>query len=468
MEGESRRRWSQNNQTKVDDDIHFRLQPKQELYCGCTADMCFYGGAAGGGKTWASLTEPISYVDVEGFTCVIFRRTMADVKKPGSLWDESHNIYPYLGARPNISDMYWRFPSGVRIQFSGIERESDKYDWQGASLCLQIFEEVTHFTETQFWYMFTRSRSTCGVKPYVRATCNPDSDSWVRKLIDWWIGPDGYAIDERSGVIRYFTRLNDKIIWSDTREELMDIIPDLKAVDVNSFTFIPSKLRDNPALTKKDPSYEGKLKAQDQVTRKRLLDGNWNIRPSAGMYFQREWMNVIPIFPPDITWCRAWDFAATIKTDGNDPDQSANILIGKCPVGKYYIAEANAFWGSPHQVRRRLKKTAQDDGYDVMIRIPQDPAQAGKAQAQDMITDLDGYSVVAKPVTGDKITRYSGFSSQAEGGNVYVLESTHTSGGYDEWYNQQEGFPEIKLKDLVDCTSDGYDLLRRYSALIAV
>lgn len=74
--------------------------------------------------------------------------------------------------------------------------------------------------------MMSRNRSTCGVRPYIRATCNPDADSWVAELIAWWIDQDtGYPIPERSGRIRYFIRYDDKMIWGDTRQELVSKFP---------------------------------------------------------------------------------------------------------------------------------------------------------------------------------------------------------------------------------------------------
>ncbi len=66
-----------------------------------------------------------------------------------------------------------------------MEHEKNCYDWQGTEIAYLGFDELTHFTEKQFYYLLSRNRSVSGVKPYVRATCNPDADSWVAKLIDW-------------------------------------------------------------------------------------------------------------------------------------------------------------------------------------------------------------------------------------------------------------------------------------------
>jgi hypothetical protein len=90
------------------------------------------------------------------------------------------------------------------------------YDWQGAQITLICFDELTHFTARQFFYMVSRNRSTCGVRPYIRATCNPDADSWVADFLAWWINPaSGLPILERAGVLRYYVRVDEKIQWAD-------------------------------------------------------------------------------------------------------------------------------------------------------------------------------------------------------------------------------------------------------------
>ena len=69
--------------------------------------------------------------------------------------------------------------------------------------------------------MLSRNRTTCGIRPYVRATCNPDADSWVADFISWWIDQEtGYPIPERSGLVRYMCVLNDTIYFADTAEKL--------------------------------------------------------------------------------------------------------------------------------------------------------------------------------------------------------------------------------------------------------
>ena len=88
------------------------------------------------------------------------------------------------------------------------KRVASVYDWQGAQITLICFDELTHFSAHQFFYMVSRNRSTCGVRPYIRATCNPDADSWVADLLAWWIDQEtGLPIRERAGVVRYYIRI---------------------------------------------------------------------------------------------------------------------------------------------------------------------------------------------------------------------------------------------------------------------
>src|SRR5690606_28043454 len=105
-----------------------------------------------------------------------------------------------------------------------------------------------------------------GVKPYVRATCNPDPDSWVADLISWWIGDDGFPIPERQGVLRYFVKDGDSFIWGSTIKECLEkadyfISPLAEASGiapeyfVKSLTFIGGSLYDNKKLLGVNPEY---------------------------------------------------------------------------------------------------------------------------------------------------------------------------------------------------------------------
>ena len=165
-----------------------RPQPgPQETFLGSSADIAIYGGAAGGGKTWALLMEPLRHIGNENFGAVFFRRTTVQVRNEGGLWDESEKLYPVIGASPKEHVLSWQFPSGATVSFAHLEHDKTVLNWQGSQIPLICFDELTHFSQKQFWYMVSRNRSMCGVRPYIRATCNPDADSWVAEFISWWI-----------------------------------------------------------------------------------------------------------------------------------------------------------------------------------------------------------------------------------------------------------------------------------------
>lgn len=250
------------------------------------ADIVIGGGAAGAGKTYALLLETLRNIHVSGFNAVCFRRTTPEITNSGGLWDTSEEIYIKTGATPKTSIRLWEWSKyNSSVKFSHLEHEKDIFGWQGSQICLLMFDELTHFSARQFWYLLSRNRSKCGVKPYVRATCNPDPNSWVATLLEWWIDEDtGFPIKERIGVLRYFIRDKDRMVWGNTPEEVYEKAPYLfpKNVEqakqmVKSITFIDGKIYDNKKLLDKDPSYLANLLAQDEVERKKLLDGNWKV-----------------------------------------------------------------------------------------------------------------------------------------------------------------------------------------------
>ena len=431
----------------------------QEAFLSSPADIAIYGGAAGGGKSFALLLEPLRHIGNSQFGAVIFRRTLADVKKQGSLLDTSMGIYGAIGGRIRLDTLEWKFAGGAKIGFGHLEHEPTVLDWQGAQVPLLCFDELTHFTRSQFFYMLSRNRSTCGIRPYVRATTNPDADSWVADLISWWIDPiTGSSIPERAGVLRWFARIGDIIVWADSAAELSGSHP---GCEPKSLTFIPARLDDNKILVTADPGYRANLMALPLVERERLLGGNWKIRPAAGLYFRRHWCKVVDAVPAGTRFVRGWDLAATPKAENNDPDWTTGTKIGRQPDGRFIVAHHLRMREAPLAVERALLNTASGDGRDVAIALPQDPAQAGKSQAANYVRLLAGYDVRVQSIGGDKATRFSAFSAQAEAGNVDVLRGPWN----DDWLTALEAFPESAHDDDVDSTAEAFNRLT--SAVVA-
>ena len=426
----------------------------QTVFLSCPADIAIYGGGAGGGKTWALLMEPLRHRQVKGFSAVVFRRNLTQVRNPGGLWDESGRLYAVAGAKPKAERLEWLFASGARVRFGHLEHDKTVLDWQGAQIPLLCFDELTHFSRFQFFYMLSRNRSLCGVRPYVRATTNPDAESWVADFIAWWIDPNsGLPRPERAGLLRWFVRVGDRLDWSDSAAELAERYPDIPA---KSVSFIPALLADNQALTAADPGYLANLMALPTVERERLLGGNWRIRPAAGLFFRRQWCELVEAVPTGLRMVRYWDLAATAKTESNDPDWTVGVKLGRDEAGLYWVCGVERFRGDPGQVEQLLRQTARMDGKAVRIGIPQDPGQAGKAQASYLVRQLDGFSVTSSAESGDKVTRFGPFSAQARAGNVKVLQGPWN----EDFFAALEGFPEGRHDDDADACSGAFQMFQ--------
>jgi len=457
--------------------MELKPQPgKQTDFLNSLADIVIYGGSAGGGKTFGLLLEMLRHYRNPNFVSTIFRRTSAQFTRAGGMWDESQNMYSQIpGAEPRVSDHTWTFPhpkdsqkKGATIQMAHLEHDKDKLAYQGAQIPLICFDELTHFTEGMFVYLMSRNRSAnCGFRPYIRATTNPERDSWVRRWIDWWIDDDGYAIEERSGVLRYFLRIEGEMIWEDSngvssREALFEEYGELSGYDspdqIKSFTFIPSSLSDNKILMKNDPSYKGSLLSMDRLQRALLLDGCWNAKAEAGLYFRREWVTEEDFPPGHITQVRYWDRAASEATpEYPDPDFTVGLKMGICREGYYWILGMERFRKKPAGVQNAIVNTANRDGKGVRVCIEEDPGGAGKSEASNLLRLLSSFDARRRKVTKDKVTRFLPFSAACENGMVKVVKGVWN----EDFYRELENFTgdDTGHDDIVDTCSGGYNEL---------
>ena len=445
-----------------------RIEPQegpQTLFCGFhQIDIIIYGGSAGGGKSWGILFIPLEYKNVPGFGMTIFRKNYNQIFAQGGLWDEASEMYSGIpGAQVHKGDGSWTFANNggqAKVSFAHIERDEDLKSWMGSQICGIGFDELTHFSKKVFFYMLSRNRSKCGVKPFIRATCNPDPDSWVAEFIAWWIDQEtGYPIPERSGVARWFIRRDEQIYWADHKEELWErfnLVTDEEKEEPKSVTFIMSSVYDNRELLRVNPQYLANLKALPEVDRERLLNGNWKIRPAAGLYFKRIQVgSFVDIVPGDvIQWVRCWDLAAT-EGDDNDPAYTAGVLMGKRKNGRYIVVDVINERLSADGVRKLVLHTAQQDRAKykrVRVRVAEDPGQAGKAQAESYIKMLAGFDVTAVRESGSKESRAEPMAAQWQAGNFDVVIAPWN----DAYLSQLENFPEGKFKDMVDASANGF------------
>jgi hypothetical protein len=251
--------------------FHPNEGPQTEFLAAPERDV-LYGGAAGGGKSYAMLVDPLRYAHKKAHRALILRRSMPELRE---LIDKSRELYPqaYPGCKFREVEKLWNFPSGAKIEFGFLERDADVYRYQGQAYSWIGFDEITHLpTEFGWNYLASRLRTTdSSIETYLRCTANPGGvgAQWVKKR---YIDP----IDPNNSFI---------------------------GKDGLSRKFIPARLDDNPYLAK-DGRYEQMLMALPPVQRRQLLEGNWDVAEGAAFVeFDPEVHIVEPFYLP-IIWER--------------------------------------------------------------------------------------------------------------------------------------------------------------------
>jgi hypothetical protein len=275
--------------TKTRDYCPHIPTPRQQVFLGLTDEReVFFGGAAAGGKSDALLMAYLQFVHKQNYDGIIFRRTYANLSKPGALMDRSLTWFkPFEkdGVRWNEQKKLWTFPSGARLQFGHMDSENDKFNYQSAEFQYVAFDELTEFTESQYRFMFSRLRKSAEVDLDIplrmRSASNPPQDpggEWVQK----YFVPDDFFFDDA----------DEPVI----RKEVVD-----EEGKSRSRVFVPSRLEHNPHVDEGD--YDESLSYLDDVTRHRLRLGDWRIKKRGEIL----WM-----YSEDHT-CITWsEFAAVI------------------------------------------------------------------------------------------------------------------------------------------------------------
>jgi len=422
-------------------------------------DIVFYGGQAGGGKSLAALLHHLKWIHDPNYRGMVLRRTTPMLMKPGAIWDEAKDLYKKAEPRCQIrmKDMKFIMPSGAEVAFTHFENAANKDNFQGSQLSSVVFDELTHFEEEQFWYIMSRLRTKANMKPVIRATMNPGPDSWVRKMVDWYLYPKDHPLHGRpdlskQGIVRWFVRDGDKMVWGSTREELLSEYPQSTPL---SFKMIFASVRDNPYIS---PTYIASLEGLPRIEREILLEGNWDARAEGAGYWKREWCEVIPL-PPTVTVqrVRAWDISGSVKSDTNpNPDYTAGVLMSKDSNSVYYVEDVVRDRRRHGGVFELILETAHHDGDDTLIVIPRDPGAAGIAYASQLVRQLaeHGFRAKVKQSNKSKVTRFAPFASVCEAGGVRIVRGEWN----DDYMQELEGFDGSRnvKDDMVDATSDAF------------
>lgn len=241
--------------------ISYVPEPKQALYHKSKADELLFGGAAGPGKTTATVHEAfklaMKYPEIQIYA---FRRTYGELDK--SLVFEARKWYTGVG-NYNKSDHLWRLPNGSGIWFCHCNTEADRYIYQGAEIQVLLIDELTHFSKQIYDYLKTRLRAAKRLefKPRTRCTSNPGGigHAWVKQ--------------EYADLEPYI--LHEFDIYSKVLDETKTI----------TRQYIPARATDNPHI---DDNYIYELERKPPALRKALLEGNWDAFEGQVFF---EWVN---------------------------------------------------------------------------------------------------------------------------------------------------------------------------------
>ncbi len=415
------------------------------------ADVIFVGGQAGPGKSWWLFRECMRHHQVAGWKALVLRRKGSQALESGGVWDATSEMYRAYGAVSVQSPkMRHTFPSGSTVTAGGCQHDANRFDFDSSEYGFIGFDQVEQFTETMFWYIaMSRTRAMTGIRSRVGATANPVTEKdkvggWLCKLLmdGGWVSRDtGYALDDMSGVVRWLYRKDSGpgFDFFDSKEGAVKARPAMasRGAQPISVTFIPGKLEENPALEAADPKYRSRLEALPWIERQRLLGGNWKVSAEGGGICRREWFRRLPRDPGSVSYgqpidekfyrksVRAWDLAGTDASEDHAKDRTASVKSGRAKKsGRFVIRDCFAVQLGPRAVLDLIVRTALLlDGPRVVVRIPQDPGQAGKSQVLHITTAIreafaeDGRrppKIVAKVVRGSKLKRGEPFYTDAE------------------------------------------------------
>ncbi|NCD15003.1 MAG: hypothetical protein EOL92_07185, partial [Bacteroidia bacterium] len=420
------------------------------------ADICLYGGAAGSGKSYALLLDALAQcINYPSHMAGIVRREATMMDKPGAVVDTCAGMIRFIpearmvkSPRPCVT-----FDNNSKILFFGMKNEADVDSIHGAQMNYIGVDEATQMTKRQIMYLLSRNRGLNGAPCMLRMTCNPDPESFLREWVDWYLDPEGFPIKAKSGILRYFAQSKGETIWGNNRDEVAkkaNLDPHL----VLSFSFIPADITDNVDLMRRDKGYLASLEGQSEVDRMRLRYGNWNIKETAGQYFKPHYFKIIDRkeMPELIAVTRGWDLASS---EGSG-DHTASIKMGRDAHNNFYIMDMDFVQYSPFKVDELMMARAKEDGNECVVRVPQDPGQAGRAQMAHIRRNLVGYVVRSRAMTTAKESRARPMSSAAEQGLIHIIRAPWN----ETFLAHAEAFPPVfNSPDIIDAAVEAFEEL---------
>ena len=280
----------------LEDDTELVFRPNegpQTDFLAAPEKEVLYGGAAGGGKSYAMLVDLLRYANNPNHKALLLRRTLAELTE---LIEQSRKLYPkaFNGAVFRESKSTWMFPSGATAMFSYVDKDHDVTRYQGQAFTWIGVDELGHYPTPYVWtYLRSRLRTTDPtIETYMRASANPGGQGgwWIKKMFIDPVPPNTpfWAIDPETGRTLRNPRTQNPLLQR---------------------KFIPARLTDNPYLAESG-EYESMLLSLPEVERRRLLEGDWDVAEGAAFYEFDRSVHVVEPFEVPFSWprIRAMDY----------------------------------------------------------------------------------------------------------------------------------------------------------------
>ena len=408
---------------------HSLPSPRQALFLTLPHKEVLFGGAAAGGKSFALMLDSLLFVDRPEYNAILFRQTFQDLALPGALIDLSKQMLMGTDAKWNGSEHFWLFPSGATINFGYLKSADDKYRYQSTEFHYIAFDELTQFKQDDYTYLFTRLRKQEGsdIPLRMRAASNPGGVGH-----EW--------------VFERFLPIDKEMLEHVLRQPL-----ERRYYEKEGRAFIPAFIADNPHI---DVSYYDSLDQADPVTRAQLLNGDWYIQPTGGV-FDRQWFThyyskLNPLgFDAEAKPIEFDEMLISVDMAYKEHDAADYTVLqcwGRKRADYYLIDQVRGRWGFPEAKRRFLQFC--DKHPNAYHKVIEDKA-AGISLIQELKREVGGL-VPYNPGTKSKVERAQIIAPYWEAGNVYLPE-------HERWVadfiNECVSFPTNPHDDQVDAMS---------------
>lgn len=273
----------------------------QDFFTRTSVDFCVGGGVLNCGKSFAAVLAMAEPSIDPRFRACFLRNNLSDIRSGGGLLSEFKNVYGDGVTTVESGEPHVDFSSGARVDLTHLSdqgREKVLQRFRGRQYSVIYFDEGTNFEWDAFTAIYSRNRSDSKWSGHVLMTTNPKRSHWLRIFLDWYIGTDGFIIEDRAGVVRYWYVNGESVkdvVWGDSKAEVyakckVPIDRALSKINgkdgkatyqdmIKSFTFYLGRMSENKASIDNNKGYAGSVAVMGGRTAMANLEGNWNIDP---------------------------------------------------------------------------------------------------------------------------------------------------------------------------------------------